>query len=410
MHLQQILRLSCPSPDKKHWFLPIYFIALICYHAIILIQQHSQNGGIPIDAQFEAEQFTHTLRALYQQYGYVHYSMSHFEPYELYVRNKDYLASERMIVFTDLNGALMALKPDVTISIIKNTAAEPGTVQKLYYTENVYRADAKAGAFREILQTGLECIGEIDAYQLCEVLLLAAKSLEATGREFVLDLSHLGLVSGMLEAAGVPEGARPELMRLIRDKNLPAVQQRGRALGCDETLLTTLVTVYGPLPLVLPQLRALCRNGAMAQALYELECIYPALDAAGLCDRVRLDFSVMSDLRYYNGIIFQGFLRDVSAAVLSGGQYDQLMRKMDKTDRAVGFAVYLDQLETLDTHERGYDADVLLLYPSDAAPQTLARAVQRIAAQGKRVCAQRRQPTRGRYREIIRLEDWRDEP
>ena len=132
--------------------------------------------------------------------------------------------------------------------------------------------------------------------------------------------------------------------------------------------------------------------------------------SAGLSDRVRLDFSVMSDLRYYNGVIFQGFLRDISAAVLSGGQYDQLMRKMDKTDRAVGFAVYLDQLEALDTHERGYDADVLLLYPPDAAPQRLARAMQQLAAQGQRVCAQKRRPERGRYREIIRLEDWRETP
>ena len=359
---------------------------------------------------FKTERLAFALRALYNRHGYVNYSMSHFEPYELYVRNKDYLSSERMIVFTDLNGALMALKPDVTISIIKNTTAEPGTVQKLYYTENVYRADAKAGAFREIMQTGLECIGEIDCYQLCEVILMAAKSLETTGQEFVLDLSHLGLVSGMLEAAGVPERAYPELLRLIRDKNLPAMQQLCRSCGYDAALLTPLVTAYGPLPQVLRQLRALCRNGTTAQALFELECIYPALEQSGLADRIRLDFSVMSDLRYYNGIIFQGFLKGISTAVLSGGQYDSLMQKMGKSERAVGFAVYLDQLEALEEPQPRCDADVLLLYPSDASPDEIAQAVQAIAADGSTVCAQKQAPARGSYGRIIRLEDWRQKP
>ena len=103
----------------------------------------------------EKERIILELRALYRRYGYGGYKMSRFEEYDLYVRNKDFLSSDRMIVFTDLDGTLMALKPDVTISIIKNTSAEPGTVKKVYYDENVFRADAKAGSFKEIMQTGL---------------------------------------------------------------------------------------------------------------------------------------------------------------------------------------------------------------------------------------------------------------
>ena len=72
-----------------------------------------------------------TLRTLYSRYGYQPYKMSKFEEYELYSANKDFLVSDRFITFNDTNGRLLALKPDVTLSIIKNTKDIKGFVQKL---------------------------------------------------------------------------------------------------------------------------------------------------------------------------------------------------------------------------------------------------------------------------------------
>ena len=72
------------------------------------------------------------LRAMYAQYGYTQFKIRKFEEFELYVRNKDFLDSVNVITFTDTNGKLMALKPDVTLSIVKNSKDVPGTVQKVY--------------------------------------------------------------------------------------------------------------------------------------------------------------------------------------------------------------------------------------------------------------------------------------
>ena len=58
------------------------------------------------------------LRSLYAGTGYSRYRMGKFEEYDLYSRNKDFLFSEGVITFTDTNGRLMALKPDVTLSIM----------------------------------------------------------------------------------------------------------------------------------------------------------------------------------------------------------------------------------------------------------------------------------------------------
>ena len=72
------------------------------------------------------EQVTYFLRSLYGSYGYSRFKMSKFEEYDLYVDNKDYLVSEGIITFMDNDGKLLALKPDVTLSIIKNFQYEKG--------------------------------------------------------------------------------------------------------------------------------------------------------------------------------------------------------------------------------------------------------------------------------------------
>ena len=97
------------------------------------------------------EQAVFSLRRLYRKFGYARYKMSRFEEYDLYVRNKDFLVSDEVITFTDHTGRLLALKPDVTLSIIKNTVDRPDTVQKVYYNENVYRVAKGTHSFKEII-------------------------------------------------------------------------------------------------------------------------------------------------------------------------------------------------------------------------------------------------------------------
>ena len=150
------------------------------------------------DCVFESgERIVFALRELYADYGYSYYRMNRFEEYDFYAKNKDFLVSDNVLTFTDTNGKLMALKPDVTLSIVKGCDAEPKGVRKVYYSENVYRPSAD-GAFKEIMQTGLECIGEIGMKEVAEVITLAVKSLESISEECVLDLSDLNVADALL--------------------------------------------------------------------------------------------------------------------------------------------------------------------------------------------------------------------
>ncbi len=341
------------------------------------------------------------LRELYRSYGYLPYKMSKFEEYDLYVRNKDFLVSDNVITFTDTNGRLMALKPDVTLSIIKNGKDVPGTVEKVYYNENVYRISKGTHAYKEIMQAGLECIGEVDDYRILEVLTLAAKSLKQISDESILDLSHLGIVSDILNRSGLSDEGKTKILGFLGEKNVHGAMEICQGEGVCESsaeAIKALITTYGEPNNVLPALKNV---GASQEHLAQLEGLISGLKETGI-DTVRIDFSVINDMRYYNGIVFRGFVKGIPTGILSGGQYDKMMKKLGRKSHAIGFAVYLDLLEQLENVER-YDVDTVLLYDETDSPQAITVAVEKLAAQGS-VTALRNKPNL-KYKKLLTVKE-----
>ncbi len=351
------------------------------------------------------EEAAFLLRALFERYGYVQYKMNKFEEYDLYVENKDFLISDGIITFTDTNGKLMALKPDVTLSIIKNSKNKCKGVEKVYYNENVYRVSKGSHSFKEIMQAGIECMGQVDDYCLFEVVMLAAKSLAALSDNVVLDISHFGMLTDLMESFGATPSAKRKMLAAIGEKNLHELVQICRADGMAEEnieILSRLVSTYGDPDKVLPQLRQLVSGLVPEESLVLLETLCERLKDNGQGPLVRIDFSVVNDLNYYNGIVFKGFMKGVPSWILSGGQYDRLMGKMNRNAGAVGFAVYLDLLQNLGGKTKGFDVDAVLLY--DHVPlSAVDRAVRDLMSQGKSVMAQREKPEKVHYRELYRI-------
>lgn len=345
------------------------------------------------------------LRTLYSRYGYTHFRMSKFEEYDLYARNRSFLRGDSMITFTGPGGKLMALRPDVTLSIVKNTRLD-AALEKVYYTENVYRTDKNSGEMSEILQLGLECIGEIDLYQTGEVILLALQSLSAIGKHYILDISHMGFLSSLLDEAGADGETREALIAAVRDKNAHGLREIAKAAGIDGGIIDRLITaatLYAPIAEGIATLRSIGKTAAQEEAIRELSAVYEMLKAAGETERVRLDLSTVNDMSYYNGIILNGFLEGIPDAVLAGGRYDNLLTKMGKSGGAIGFAVYVDLLERFDTVKEGYDADALLLYGSDTDAVTLMKTVKTLSEAGRTVRAQRSIPEGFSYRQLLTI-------
>ena len=346
------------------------------------------------------------LMALFESYGYKKYKMSKFEEYDLYLQNKSFLKSENVIAFNDPTGKLLALKPDVTLSIAKNTAENETEPRKLFYSENVYRVSGNMNEFKEMSQIGLEFIGELDLYSLCEVLVIAKKSLAAINDSFVLDISHMGLLIGLLEETDLSFEIREDITEAIGTKNSHETAKICAKYGVADDLtekLTTLATLYGSIDKILPATEKLVINDTTSAAVEELKAVCQILKTSGQAENINVDLSVVSDLSYYNGITFRGFIENVPGSILSGGRYDNLLIKLGKKASAVGFAVYMDLLSYLDKDSDRFDADVMLVYEEGTPAEKIFSVASGLRAEGLRVNVAASPCNNIKFKKLMRL-------
>jgi ATP phosphoribosyltransferase regulatory subunit len=346
------------------------------------------------------------LRGLYEQFGYKKYKMSKFEEYSLYVENKDFLGTDKVITFTDLDGRLLALKPDVTLSIIKNTNATLQENEKLYYQENVYRENRESHTFTEINQMGLEYLGDIDNYAITEVITLAAESLKTISDNYILELAHMSFVVELLDSLQVSRSTQIDFLKQIRMKSADGIRlvaEKADLSTLQVESLCKLPTLYGDVMSTIEEAKKICLNGAMERALGEIAEIYQALEALGYADRIQLDLSIVNDIDYYNGIIFKGYVQELGKSVLAGGQYDQAMEYLGKKTSAIGFAVYLNEINRMMGSRKEYDVDAVIIYGENDAAADIAAAVKQLQAEEKTVRAEKNIPAGLKYKEAYTL-------
>ncbi|MGM9665248.1 MAG: ATP phosphoribosyltransferase regulatory subunit [Eubacteriales bacterium] len=338
-----------------------------------------------------------SLRSLYKSYGYTQYKMNKFEEYDLYASNKNFLVSDNVITFTDTDGKLMALKPDVTLSIIKNAHPKGTEIEKLFYDENVYRVANGTKTFKEIKQAGLECLGNIDAFCIAEVLNLAAKSLAMISPSYVLEISHAGIISDILDEYGFSEATKNEIIKCMGEKNLHGVFGIFESYGVSPAKIASVMKMNENAEESL----AFLKENFPGRATEELANAVQMLCKEVPTEKIRIDFSVVNDMNYYNGIVFRGYVSGVPFGVLSGGQYGSLVRKMGKNYEAIGFAVYLDMLEELEQNDDECDVDVLVIYGDTCDINKLFALCDELRAGGESVTARKNIPDKLRYRRLV---------
>ena len=343
------------------------------------------------------DRVTLELCTLYESFGYNRYRMAKFEPYDMYMENKNFLKSSSVITFPDSAGRLMALKPDVTMSVVKNTSEEELS-KKVYYAENVFRMERDTHEYREVKQIGLEFIGDTGFYPEAETVLLAAKSLEILSSDFVLCVSHMDILHAVLENCGA-DGKTADAVIDAVSRRMPHKLQE---TGIDEKtaeILNSMINLPADASCAIAKLREL---DVCFECVDELQEVYNVLESAGFADRMRIDFSIINDAHYYNGIAFVGYINGVPRDVLSGGRYDNLMTRFGKKQRALGFAVYIGALTRYFEKKDEFDADLLLIYGDKPVCEVL-KAVERHAKEGKKVRAFSVKPENFTARETVIL-------
>ncbi len=295
------------------------------------------------DILSKLEKTTYKLRELFIDNGYRKFKMNKFEEYDLYSKNKEFLVSDGVIVFNDTNGKLLALKPDVTLSIIKNTKDDLNSIEKVFYNENVYRISQTSHTYKEIMQTGLECIGKITFNEVVEVTELALKTLRQISNDFLLQLANIDLASAIFKDYEITKDLLEKATIAITQKNTEYIKEIFNEKQIKA--IKVLVNAYNSIEENLHDIEKLVISKDSKLIFNNFKAVIDRLTKLGFGDKVAIDFSIIDFNSYYSGIVFKGFVSGVSAKILSGGQYDNLLKKMNRQSGAIGFAVYLDEIE-----------------------------------------------------------------
>jgi ATP phosphoribosyltransferase regulatory subunit len=300
------------------------------------------------DEMRELRAITEAMRGVFDQHGYGEISTPALEYQE--VLEKAELSSERPVYrMFDERGQVLTLRWDMTVPIARVVATRYATAEpplRFSYFAHAYRdVRPQRGQPREQLQAGIELVGVPKPDGTAEALAILCRALDAAGlREYRIGLGSASLYPRLMEHAGVPEAARPLLLRALARRDLVGLGREVGALGLPAAEAERLVRV--------PQLRGgpevLDEEGSVESLRHLAERLEP-----DVARRVIYDLGLVRQLGYYTGAVFEVYDPALGAPIGRGGRYDDLLGRFGRPLPAVGFALNVDRLHIALTGEEG---------------------------------------------------------
>lgn len=320
---------------------------------------------------------------IYERFGFKKIKLSKFEDYNLYNNNKDFLQTEHILTFMNLNGNLKSLRPDVTLSIVKKILKDNDKeTQKIYYIEDIYKI--VSNEYEEIPQVGVEIIGKLNNYSNLEIISMAIESLKSINKNYILEISNIDFISAIFDEINLEENLKIEILNNIYLKNKHDLEKLlNKNVDCKyKKYILSFIELSGNYKDILKKLKSLIINKKMQKSYEELKSLSFVFELYNNFDKILLDFSIESQLGYYNGIIFKGYIKESNDIILSGGRYDKLLNKFNSNKNAIGFAIYMDKL--YEKNKTSDFIDILILYKS-GDENILLSEVRKFMSQNKKV-------------------------
>jgi ATP phosphoribosyltransferase regulatory subunit len=294
------------------------------------------------------------VMSVFDGWGYDEIATPAVDYYALFERGMGHEEASRAFRFTDTDGRLLALRPDVTSTVARAAAtlfAGRPRPLRLCYAEQVFvqRTRSHAEWRRQGRQLGCELFGAVGAVAELEILAVAAEVLETLGLKgrYKLTINHAGVFNGLAEQLGLGAGEREELRRLIdlRDTaGLGSLAVAGAGgMGEAAAIAARLSRLSGGRS-ALGEARELLTGGESLAAVSELERLWEVIERLGLSESFVLDFGDVSRLDYYTGLVFKIYIEGSGTRAGGGGRYDELTASFGQREPAVGFVLDLDAL------------------------------------------------------------------
>ena len=291
--------------------------------------------------------------SVFDGWGYEEVATPSVDYYALFERGMGRVEARRAFRFSDTDGRLLALRPDITSSVARAAAtlfANAPRPLRFCYAASVFRQQphSRAEWRRQGRQIGCELIGAGRADADIEVLAITAEVLERLGLRgsYRVTLNHVGVFNGVAEQLGLSPEAREEMRQLVDARDAGALggflKTLGRSEGTAERAARLARLSAGRA--IPSEAREVLSNERSRAALDELERLLHAAETAGLGEGFSVDLSDVSGLDYYTGLVFKVYVEGAGARVGGGGRYDELTANFGRREPAVGFMLDLDAL------------------------------------------------------------------
>ena len=289
--------------------------------------------------------------SVFQGWNYEEVITPSVDYYDLFEQGMGQREAQRGFRFTDNDGRLLALRPDVTSSVARMAAtllADRPRPLRFCYAAPVFRQQPQSHAEwrRENTQLGCELIGVGGKGADLEVLRVASEILSSLKLQsrYCITINNVEIFNGVAAQMGLPAPAREQLRRLIDTREAGELERfltdYGNGVG-QAFLQPTQLTGNRE---VIQAARDKITNERSLAALASLDDIWTELEALGLADSFEIDLGDVSSLDYYTGLALKVFIHGAGTSVGRGGRYDGLTGSFGRAEPAIGFVLNLDAL------------------------------------------------------------------
>lgn len=293
------------------------------------------------------------LRQLFLSSGYRELETPSVEFYDVFSADQGLIPQEAMFNFTDQQGRILVLKPDMTIPIARVAATklkENLWPVKCCYIGNTFSYNELGGGKqKEYTQAGVEILGVRSPEADAELIALAIKAVQLAGiDEFQIDVGQVDFFRGLMEQSGLTPADAEEIRELIDTKDFVGVEQlvNRHPIAPDlKELILNLPRYFGSKELI-DDLKKRNVSGKAMEALEYLKKVLDILADWGLDEYVSIDLGMVQSMNYYTGIVFRGFTYGVGFPILSGGRYDNLIQRFGRDCPATGFSLGVNMILT----------------------------------------------------------------
>lgn len=276
--------------------------------------------------------------------GYMNIEPSIFEGYDEFTSVNSRINKKSTVKLLDNNSEILILSPDITTGIVNKFMPrwELGSKIKIFYYGKTYKHNGVG--IKENREMGVEIIGEKNQDTDENILNTAIRIISKYSDNYLFEIGNSKFLKGIMQACSFNKEDYDNIMDLLYLKNRQELKEYLSQLPYKEPM-STLVNIFdleGSFQEISKQLQGLYLNDLMKQGIEELKNIDDYM--RNITDKITYDLSMVSELSYYDGTIFRGYVNGSNKEIIKGGRYDSFTEQYGYKIPAMGFTVELDEL------------------------------------------------------------------